>query len=163
MRSKYTDYSSTYAYAYPTSVTTPVPDSTGVHGSSTAFTTTATFDTVTGLPLTTTDANGLKTEITYDTVTLRPLNTKTYVGSTQVGGTSETIYHDEPGNFWVKNRSQIDETNWAESITYFDGLGRAWKTEKADSGGNIFVEKEFDAEGRVKRVSNPFRSGETKQ
>ena len=29
--------------------------------------------------------------------------------------------------------------------------------------GNFFVEKEFDAQGRVSRVTNPFRSGETKQ
>jgi hypothetical protein len=36
-------------------------------------------------------------------------------------------------------------------------LGRAWKSEQVHSDGNIFVEKEFDAEGRVLRVSNPYR------
>lgn len=126
------------------------------------FVTTATFDYTTGLPLTTTDANGLETRIEYDPVTLRPRFTRTYYQGNQVGSTAETVYNDEPNNYWVKSRSQIDETKWAESITYFDGLGRAWKTEEVNSNGNIFVEKEFDAEGRVKRVSNPFRSGEAK-
>jgi hypothetical protein len=57
---------------------------------------------------------------------------------------AETIYHDEPNNYWVKSRTQIDAQNWAESITYFDGLGRAYKSEEVNSQGNIFVEKEFD-------------------
>ncbi|MGB7068400.1 MAG: hypothetical protein WBD22_02810, partial [Pyrinomonadaceae bacterium] len=156
-----TTYDSTH-HAFPIQVTSSIPDPSGLNGSSTAFVTTATFNPTTGLPLTTTDANGLETRIEYDPVTLRPLNTKTYHGGIQVGSTSETIYHDEPNNYWVKNRSQIDASSWAESITYFDGLGRAWKTEEVNSEGNIFVEKEFDSDGRVKRVTNPFRANEPK-
>ncbi len=156
-----TTFDSTYS-AFPIQVTSPIPDPANTHGSNSAFVTTATFDATTGLPLTTTDANGLETRITYDPVTLRPLNTKTYYNNVQVGATAETVYHDEPNNYWVKNRSQIDTNLWSETITYFDGLGRAWKTEELNSNGNIFVEKEFDADGRVLRVSNPFRSGETK-
>ncbi len=155
------EFDATY-HAFPLTVTSAVPDPSGVNGSNTAFVTTATFNTTTGLPLTTTDANGLETRIEYDATTLRPLNVKTYYQNTQVGGTSETIYHDEPNNYWVKSRTQIDANNWAESISYFDGLGRAYKAEEVNSQGNIFVEKEFDAQGRVSRVTNPFRSGETK-
>ncbi len=147
--------------AFPVKVTTPIPGN-GTSGSLTAFETTAEFDPITGLPLKTTDANGLRTEIEYDYDTLRPVGAKTFHGSNQVGGESETIYHDEPNNYWVKNRSQIDANNWAESITYFDGLGRAYKAEQVHSDGNIFADKEFDADGRVLRVSNPYRSGETK-
>src|SRR5205807_4789831 len=66
-----TTFDSTY-HAFPLTVTSPVPDSSGTYGSSTAFTATNTFDVSTGLPLTTTDANGLKTETTYDSTTLRP-------------------------------------------------------------------------------------------
>ncbi|HMU34919.1 MAG TPA: RHS repeat-associated core domain-containing protein [Pyrinomonadaceae bacterium] len=156
-----TTYDTTY-HAFPESVTTPVPDPSGQHGSSTAFTTTATFDWATGLPLTTTDVNGLKTSIEYDPATLRPRYTRYYDGSTQIGPTNETIYHDETGNVWVKSRAQIDTNKFAETITYFDGLGRAWKTETTDSGGNIFTEKEFDSFGRVSRVCNPYRVGEAK-
>ncbi len=156
-----TTFDGTYD-AFPITVTSPVPDSTNTYGSNTAFVTSATFDPTTGLPLTTTDANGLRTEIEYDGATLRPRYIRTYSGSTQVGGTSETIYHDEENNYWVKSKTQIDDSHYAESITYFDGLGRAWKSEQLDSGGNIFTEKEFDADGRVSRVTNPFRTGETK-
>jgi len=157
-----TTFDSTY-HAFPIQATSAVPDPSGQNGSNTAFVTTATFDTTTGLPLTTTDPNGLETRITYDPVTLRPLNTKTYFNNSQVGGIGETIYHDETGNYWTKSRKQIDDTHFAESTTYFDGLGRAYKTEQLNSQGNIFVEKEFDDQGRVKRVTNPYRSGETKQ
>jgi len=156
-----TEFDSTY-HAFPIKVTSAVPDPTNTHGANTAFETTATFNTTTGLPLTTVDANGLETRIEYDAVTLRPLNTKTFYQNTQVGGMSETIYHDEPNNYWVKSRTQIDTDKWAESITYFDGLGRAYKAEEVNSEGNIFVEKEFDQDGRVSRVTNPFRTGETK-
>lgn len=156
-----TTFDSTYN-TFPIQVTAPVPDPTNTHGSNAGFVTSATFDPTTGLPLTATDTNGLETRIEYDPVMLRPLTTKTYYAENQVGSTAETIYHDEPNNYWVKNRSQIDTNVWAETITYFDGLGRAWKTEEVNSNGNIFVEKEFDAEGRVRRVSNPFRLGETK-
>ena len=156
-----TTFDTTY-HAFPIHVQTVAPGN-GTNGSGSGFVTTATYDTVTGLPLTTTDANGLETRIAYDPVTLRPLNTKTFYQNNQVGSQAETIYHDEPNNYWVKNRSQIDANNWAESITYFDGLGRAYKAEQIDSQGNIYVEKEFDAEGRIKRVTNPFRTGETKQ
>lgn len=150
-------------HAFPVRVVSAVPDTTGTHGSSTAFETTATFDWLTGLPLTATDANGLETRITYDPVTLRPINTRTFYQNAPVGGMSETVYHDEPHNFWIKTRTQIDAGKWVEGITHFDGLGRAYKAEEINSEGNTFVEKEFDAEGRVKRVTNPFRTGEVKQ
>lgn len=168
-----TDYTSPsgqdYKFAFPTKVVSAVPDANPsqnpdgqAHGANTAFLTTATFDVVTGLPLTTTDPNGLETRIEYDLATLRPRFTRTFYNGGQVGSMSETVYHDEPGNYWVKSRTQIDTGKWAETISYFDGLGRAYKAEEVDSNGNIFVEKEFDQDGRVKRVTNPFRTGEIK-
>ena len=163
-----TDYTSPsgqdYKFAFPTKVISAVPDPTPSqnhdaqpHGSNTAFISTATFDVVTGLPLTTTDANGLETRFEYDPVTLRPLKTKTFYQNNQFGGMTETVYHDEPGNYWVKSRALIDNNKWVESYTYFDGLGRAYKAEEVNSQGNIYVFKEFDSDGRVRRVSNPYR------
>jgi RHS repeat-associated protein len=156
-----TEYSSIYNYAFPTKVTTPIP-SDGVSGSNTAFITTVVYDPITGLPTSTTDANGLESRIEYDPLTLRPIRSRNYYQNSQVGGTSETVYHDEPNNYWVKSRTQIDATNWAEGITYSDGLGRAFKSEKLDSQGSIFTETEFDAVGRPKRSTNPYRANEAK-
>ncbi len=153
-----TEYSALYNYAFPTKVTTPIADPTGVNGSNTAFTTEMTYDPTTGLPLTNKDANGQITTLQYDPVTLRPIRVLPPTGA----GISETIYHDEPNNYWVKNRTQIDANNWAESITYFDGLGRAKKAEKVDAQGNIFTETEFDYAGRPKRTTNPYRANEAK-
>jgi RHS repeat-associated protein len=170
-----TEYSATYNYAFPTKVTTAIPDPTpwqnpgGVaHGSGATFFTTTTYDynistqQGSGLPLTTTNANGLETRIEYDPVTLRVKKVKNYYANQQVGGEAEKIYNDQPNNYWVKSKTQIDTNKWAESTTYYDGLGRAYKSEQLDAQGNIFVEKEFDEDGRVKRVTNPFRANETK-
>jgi RHS repeat-associated protein len=156
-----TEYDATYNYAFPTKVTTPIP-SDGVSGSNTAFITTMVYDPTTGLPISTTDANGLETRIEYDATTLRPIRTKNYYQNSQVGGTSETVYNDVPNNYQVKSRTQIDETNWSEAITYLDGLGRSFKSEKLDSNGSIFTETEFDAVGRPKRSTNPYRANEPK-
>ncbi|MBK7802119.1 MAG: RHS repeat-associated core domain-containing protein [Chloracidobacterium sp.] len=150
------------SFAFPTKTISAIPDPSGTYGSITAFETTVKYDFATGLPISTTDANGRETRIEYDPVTLRLLRTKYYHSGIQIGGTSEVSYNDEPGNIWIKNRTQITSSDWTQTITYFDGLRRAWKSEQADSNGNIFVEKEFDSEGRVKRVTSPFRNQEVK-
>jgi RHS repeat-associated protein len=155
------EYDTTH-HAFAIKTKTPIADPTGVSGSNTAFETTMVYDFNTGLPTSTTDANGLESRIEYDPATLRPHRTRNYYQQNQVGGTSETIYNDTPGNIWVKSRTQIDGTNWAESITYSDGLGRAFKSEKLDSQGSIFTETEFDSVGRPKRSTNPYRANEAK-
>lgn len=153
-----TEYTSTYKYAYPTKVTSAVPDSSGTNGSSTAFETTSTYDLNTGLVLTATDVNGQTTTMEYDDDLLRP----TKVTPPSSAGVTEMIYTDTPGSMSVKTKSKIDSTNYAESTVYADGLGRAIKSEKKDNAGNVFVETEYDNLGRVKKVTNPYRSGDTK-
>src|SRR5690606_35155921 len=97
-----TTYDSTFN-AFPIQVTSPLPDPTGQYGSTTEFVSTATFDPTTGVPLKTTDANGVESRIEYDPITLRPLNTKTFISGTQtqIGSTAETIYNDAANNYWV--------------------------------------------------------------
>jgi RHS repeat-associated protein len=78
------------------------------------------------------------------------------------GGIAETFYSDTPGSLYVKTRAQVDGTNWGEATTYMDGLGRTYKAQVKDSQGDVFTETEYDVMGRVKRVTNPYRQGETK-
>ena len=151
-----TEYSSTYKYAYPTKVTTPVPDATGQNGLASAFETSMTYDLTTGLPLTTTDANAQVTTMEYNDPLLRP----TKVIPPSSGGQTEMIYTDTPGAMAVKTRSQIDATNWAESTVYADGLGRPIKTQKKDVQGDVFTETKYDLIGRIAQVSNPYRTGD---
>src|SRR5205823_3989678 len=52
-------------YAFPTSVTSPVPDPTGQYGSTTALVTSTIYDFYTGLTYSVTDANNKTTTLSY--------------------------------------------------------------------------------------------------
>lgn len=153
-----TDYSSTYAYAYPTSVTTPVPDASGANGSSQAFTTSSVYDFNTGLPTSATDANGQTSVIEYNDALLRPTKVTAPNGQQNIteygAGTSAATR-------FVKVRTQIDATNWKEGYSWYDGLGRTVKSQSVASTGDVFTETEYDQMGRAKRSSNPHRANET--
>lgn len=150
------EFSSTYKFAYPTKTTSAIPDPSGQNGSNTAFETMSVYDFNTGLVTSTTDANGQTSSLEYNDPLLRP--TKVIPPS----GGAETVmeYTDTPNAIKVTTKTQIDGTNWAESSVYADGLGRTIKTEKKDDAGNVFTETEYDSMSRVKRVTNPYRTGE---
>ena len=154
------EYSSTYDHAYPTKTTSPIP---GGNGSTTAFETTIVYDVNTGLPVSTTDPNGLETRMEYDDPLLRPTKVSRYHNNQPVGGATETSYGagTSESTRWVKVRSQIDEQKWKEAYTWFDGLGRTNKSQSIDSNGDIFIETLFDNVGRVWKTSNPYRTGDT--
>ena len=152
-------YDDDYAFAYPTSVTTAVPDSTGTYGSDTAFTTSSTvYDFDTGLPTSATDANGQTTSMEYDDPLLRPTKVTAPNGQQTVteygAGTSAATRY-------VKVSTQIDATDWKVGYSWYDGLGRTIKSQSVDSAGDVFVDTEYDAMGRVKRTTNPYRTGDT--
>ncbi|MDQ3799934.1 MAG: hypothetical protein M3384_10810, partial [Acidobacteriota bacterium] len=116
-----------------------------------------------------TDANGLETRIEYDDLLLRQTKVSNYYQNQPVGAATETEYGapDSTGRIpasqrFVKVKTQIDETNWKTGYTWLDGLGRVIKLQEIDPKGDIFVETEYDQMGRAKKVSNPYRPGETK-
>lgn len=150
-----TEYSATYNYAFPTKVTTPVPDSSGINGSQTAFQTTMTYNPVTGLPLTVTDANGQISTMEYEDSLLRP--TKSIAPNGHQTITEYGAGISEATRF-IKVKTQIDATNWKEGYSWYDGLGRSVKTQSVDSSGDVFALTCYDQYGRVEKVSNPFRN-----
>ncbi|HRH40131.1 MAG TPA: RHS repeat-associated core domain-containing protein [Pyrinomonadaceae bacterium] len=152
------EYASGYYFAYPTKTKSPIPDPSGNNGSASLFETNMTYDLVSGLLSTATDANGQVTQMQYNDSMLR----LTRVIPPNGGAISEMVYNDTPGNIWVKTRSQIDGTNWKEAITYADNLGRIVKTQSIDAQGDVFSETVYDQMGRAFAVSNPYRTGETK-
>lgn len=164
-----TTFNAEFKYAYPVSITAPAPDpnNTG-HGTNQTSTVTTSYDFTTGLPLSVTDDFGQVTKIEYDAV-LRPYRVKPVViNDSATGPITETTYGQPDSNGqlpasqrFVKVRKQIDANNWDEAITWFDGLGRTIKTQAKDAQGDIFVETRYDQYGRVDRVSNPYRSGDT--
>ncbi len=145
---------------FPIRVTTPVPDPTGIKGSSAPFATVLTYDASSGLQTSETDINGLETRVEYDPVTLRIRAVRNYFQGSETGNVTETSYSDGPGSNRIKTRTRIDAENWIEQVVFSDGLGREYKTQRSNASGDVFIQKEFDPEGRTGRVSNPFRNGE---
>ena len=151
------NYDSVNKFAYPVKSISTVPDPSGNNGSSTAFETATTYDFTTGLVLSATDANGNTSTTEYNDSLLRP----TAVVAPN-GARTETTYGDDSGSIFVKTRSQFDTNVWVESTAFADNLGRGIKTQKKDVNGDVFTETEYDNMNRVKRVTNPYRSGDTK-
>ncbi|MEQ1607088.1 MAG: RHS repeat-associated core domain-containing protein [Pyrinomonadaceae bacterium] len=157
-----TVYSSAYDYAYPTSVITPVPDPSGLNGSATSFTTSTAYDFPTGLPTSTVDANNQTTTISYvDPVTLVPDPLMRVRKVTAPNG-HQTITEYGAGTSestrFVKSRSQIDASTWKEGYAFFDGLGRAVKSQSVDPQGDVYSLTCYDNMGRPSQASNPFRN-----
>jgi RHS repeat-associated protein len=163
-----TVYGGQYKYAYPTSTTAPAPDPTNTHGTNATTTTLTSYDFNTGLPLSVTDDSGQMTTTEYD-ASLRPFRVNpVVVNGSPTGPKTETIYgtpdgngHLPPQERFVKVRKQLDANNWDEATTWFDGLGRTIKTQAKDSQGDVFVVTHYDDFGRVDRVTNPHRAGDT--
>ena len=154
-----TAFDTTYQ-AFPVSVTSAIPDPTGQQGSGVAFTTSATYDYVTGLPLTATDANGQVTTMEYNDPLLRPTKVTAPNGQQTI---TEYGAGTDASTRYVKVSTQIDATDWKVGYSWYDGLGRAYRSQEVNSNGDIFADKQFDGQGRISRVSNPYRTGETLQ
>jgi RHS repeat-associated protein len=161
-----TQYDPQYKYAYPTKVISPAPATTSSDPHSTDQPTIAetTYDFTTGLPLSMKDGFGQISKTEYDS-SLRPVRV---FADNFAAPESQTIYGvpDQNGQYpenqrFVKVRKQIDGTNWDEAITWADGLGRTIKTQATDSQGTVFAETHYDTFGRVDRMTNPFRAGDT--
>lgn len=150
-----TEYDAIYKFGYATKYKAPAPDPSGIRGSAVASETSSTFDFVTGLLISATDAKGQTATIEYDSY-LRPTRTIPPQG----GAAIEKIYNDEVGNTWIKTRKQIDQNYWAETTVYFDRAGRPIKTRTKDPQGDVIVEVKYDSFGRVEGRSNPYREGE---
>lgn len=152
-----TEYAAGYYYAYPTRTISPAPDPTGVRGTDQTSAVTMTYDFHTGRPLSVTDANGQTTSVEYD----GKLRTKR-VNPPAGGKIVEFDYGDTPGNLYLKQRRQVDGQNWAEVTTFLNSAGKAYKVQTKDRQGDVFVEIEYDDQGRLKRSTNPYRQGDLK-
>ncbi len=104
------DYSSSFQYAYPTTTTSPVPDPSGVHGSSSHLITTTNYDFNAGKPVSMTDPNGQVTGLSYN----EPLDRLTSISYPNSGGSTLFLYTDSVPNPTVETRRDKDTTNNAE-------------------------------------------------
>jgi RHS repeat-associated protein len=150
-----TEYAADFHYAYPTKVTSAIPDSTGTHGSNTALESTSWYDYSTGLVTSTTDANGQTTTYEYND----PLNRLTKINYPN-GAWTTYGYGDTPGNLYVLSGSSLDASRYTETYKYFDGVGRVTRTLSGAPWNWIRTDTQYDALGRVVGMSNPYYTTE---
>jgi RHS repeat-associated protein len=168
-----TAYSPTFGYAYPTSVTTAAPNPTsvpnpdggaaygaGTFGLTAGLISTANYDPYTGLITSEVDVNGKTTS--YDFTD--PLNRLKQVTSPD-GGTTSYAYdrYNNAGRVsdYIRTMSALDSSRFITSYQFFDGLGRPTRSFLYEGGSPelyLTTDTQYDAVGRVWRVSNPHRT-----
>jgi YD repeat-containing protein len=157
------EYASTYHYAYLTHTISAVPDPSGVRGTNTPLESWTAYDLATGKVTSTTDANGKTTVLKYvdDEIANSPpdaLDRLRKVEEPDGGWTRYSYGHNAYGDY-VSTRTSINATQNTESRQFFDGLGRSVRSFGWEGSQWITSDTEYDALGRVKRVSNPYLSG----
>lgn len=155
-----TEYSGEWKHAYPNKTITAVPDPSGDHGSTEAFTATSTFDFTTGLPLTSTNANGQVTSFSYedDSGNDDVLNRLRKITRPD-GGTTKYSFGDEVGDLFTLVETKQNSTLTLKSYQYVDPLGRGSRSFVSEGGDTYLVtDTIYDQMGRISKVSNPYRT-----
>lgn len=155
-----TDFSSTYKHALATQSTTAIPDPSGDHGSTSALTSSGTFDFTTGLVLTTTDANGQVTTYSYkdDSNNNDPLNRLRKITRPD-GGWTKFSFGETAGNIFKLTEIKQDATRTLKSYDYVDAMGRPSRSFVSENATDyIATDTIYDQFGRVWKVSNPYRT-----
>lgn len=161
------EYSAAYHHAYPTRTLSPIPDLTDYHATNTSLVTTRTYDFWTGQVTSTTDPNNKTITLKYvDEQNIPdPLNRLRKVEYPDGGWSSYSygksndagIIHD-----YVRTLTAINASQSMATYQFFDGLGRPVRS-FVDEGGNpwtyMTTDTQYDAMGRVWRVSNPYHTG----
>jgi RHS repeat-associated protein len=143
-------YSSTYAGAYPTTITNALNQVT-----------TNVYDFSTGLLTSTTDPNSQTSSFSYDEMFRKTQDTY------PDGGQTSYCYTDIGGATCSKSVAPFDlvvtekitsSVNLTETAVS-DGLGRLVQTQlNSDPSGIVYVDTTYDADGRKYTVSNPYRT-----
>ncbi|MGB7200672.1 MAG: RHS repeat-associated core domain-containing protein [Pyrinomonadaceae bacterium] len=139
-------------FAFPTAVTNP-PAVTNQLG----WTAYAQFDYFTGQPVNAEDINGVIAKTIYNDLLDRPTQSVTAVGTT-FERQANIIYDDANRRIETKTDLNALNDNLLKSESFYDGLGRTFEARKYESNGDYVATKtEYDALGRPKRATNPYR------
>ena len=145
-------------FAFASSVTSPVPDISGQYASATALTGSTVYDFHTGLAYSATDANAKLTTFEYNDALDRPTRV-----NRPDGGWTKHFYDRNAFGEYVNTQTLQNAAGVIESsYQFFDGLGRPYRSfayENQDPANPwITTDTEYDALGRVRRVSLPYRT-----
>lgn len=146
-------FSSATTYAYP--------DSATYGPSSPQLTTSATYNSYTGLLASTTDENSKQINFAYDTMSRVTSITK-LDGTTTIA--QQLIQYDDTNRIVTVSSplegSFASPTKTLVQKSYFDSLGRAYRQEIRDQSSSVYsiVDANFDVLGQAFRQSNPYSS-----
>jgi RHS repeat-associated protein len=153
-----TQYSSAYAYAFPTASISAVPG--GSYSSATSLVSSTAYDFNTGLVTSITDVNNQTTSYEY----VDALNRITKITRPTGGGWTAYAYgHNAYGDYIHTQTLQNSTPNpTSDSYQFYDGMGRPYRSfqyEGVDSY-NVYltVDTQYDVMNRVWRVSNTYRT-----
>ncbi len=124
---------------------------------------TITYSACTGTVGSTTDVNRQTTTYTYDSfdrpwqILIPGGGSKIYCYSDNPNGSC----YSESSLFTTETVALNKSTNLLQT-TLYDGLGRVQETQlNSDPQGTIYVDTQYDGDGRGYKVSNPYRFGDT--
>ncbi|MBU1131529.1 hypothetical protein KJ840_05355, partial [Patescibacteria group bacterium] len=109
-------------------------------------TVTTIYDLTTGQVLETTDPNGLVEQRSYDAFgRLLEVKRSDPANPADLISMETYEYHTDSTPFWARKSTRVDENNWVDVYTYFDGLGRVIQTKKATPNPDgVMVEPRVD-------------------
>ncbi|MDQ3649588.1 MAG: hypothetical protein M3458_04765 [Acidobacteriota bacterium] len=116
------------------------------------------YDFTTGLVTSSTDANGYTTAFNYDD----PLNRLKFVTRPAGGGWTAYEYNRNAFGDYVHEQTAQSASVTLSAYRFYDGLGRPSRSFIYDpqdtTSPYLTTNTQYDATGRVKRVSNPYRT-----
>lgn len=146
-------YSSSYFYAYPTSI---------ISGAGPTLTTSFNYDFDTGLVASTTDENGQISYLSYHADTLRPEHVAYPNGGAVSFHYNDNLQTDAAGrqHFSASTSTKLDATRSVDSYRFFDGRGAVTQSfgSFTQANGWSTQDSEYDAMGRAYRTGNPYYS-----
>ncbi|MEV4313779.1 RHS repeat-associated core domain-containing protein [Actinocrispum sp. NPDC049592] len=143
-----------------TQVTTTSPPVT-VAGVPTSFTSSTTYDPVSGLPTTKVDQSGLRTDMTYDPLgRLTAVWTPGHSKAANAAATSTFSYAVNTTSPSVVTSSRLLSSGQYSSVyNIVDGLGRTVQVQEPTSysgGGRVVTDTLFDSQGRSWKAHNSY-------
>ncbi|MBK5571506.1 RHS repeat-associated core domain-containing protein, partial [Ensifer sp. SSB1] len=157
------DYDSTYTM-FPVKERAPRYFATGGNAADTRFVAATGYDLVCGLPSSKTDPNGIVETFGYDPF-CRPFS-YTHSGS---GRYVNTRYDNEGDPALQAVRTHEPRSSTGSEVikrTYFDGLGRPWRSQSPGEPGTgqvRIVDTAYDARGNAAKIAHPRFADETAQ
>jgi RHS repeat-associated protein len=132
-------------FAFPTSITNAL-----------GWTAYVQVDYFSGALVNTENVNGVISKTFYNHLLDRPTQSFTAVG-TPNEMQSKVVYDDANRRVEATSDLYALNDNLIKGESFYDGLGRTSETRSYQDGGYVVSKVEFDALGRVKRVTNPYR------